>query len=163
MNKLMTQTEYAKHRGCNQSHINRLIKKGIIKLIKGRIDPAQADRAILENEDPSRAEFRRGGGRLATQEPSENSVTAAKVNQIKVATALKNFILKEKIGVLVLANAEKTKGYETAQQVKDGMDNIRDRLTPLLAAETDEHKIRKMLDEEFVELCEGLANGIERN
>lgn len=163
MAKLLTQTEYAKHRGCKQPYINRLVKAGIIQLVRGRIDPEQADRAIADNEDPSRAEFRRGKGRPAKQDlqPSENSVTAAKINQIRIATALKNLILKEKIGTLVIATGVETKGFEAAQQLKDGLFNISDRLSPLLAAEPDEIKIRNMLNVEFMELCEGLADAIK--
>ena len=163
MAELLTQTEYAQRRGCKQPHVNRLVKAGIIQLVQGRIDPEQADRAIADSEDPSRAEFRRGKGRPATQgtQPSETSVTAAKIRQINIATALKNLILKEKIGTLVIADVERTKGFEAAQQVKDGLFNIVDRLSPLLAAETDEVRIRDMLSAEFMELCEGLANAIK--
>lgn len=163
MADLLTQTEYANRRGCKKPHINRLVKAGIIRLVNGRIDPEQADRAIADSQDPSRAEFRRGKGRPATQEsqPSENSVTAAKINQIRVATALKNLVLKEKIGTLAIATGVETKGFEAAQQVKDGLFNISDRLSPLLAAEPDEIKIRNMLNVEFMEICEGLADAIK--
>lgn len=52
MKKLLTQSEYAIMRGCSQQYISKLIQKGRIVLINGKIDPDQADQQIEDTADP---------------------------------------------------------------------------------------------------------------
>lgn len=48
---LLTQIEYATMRGCSQQYISKLIGKGRITLVDGKIDPKQADRQIKQSSD----------------------------------------------------------------------------------------------------------------
>lgn len=54
MRPLMTQKEYAAHRGCSKQYVNQLVKRGRIPLVDGRIDPTVADTALSRQRDPAR-------------------------------------------------------------------------------------------------------------
>ena len=49
---LMSQAEYAKHRGCSAVAVHKAIKAGRISLIDGKIDPAVADIQWAQNTRP---------------------------------------------------------------------------------------------------------------
>lgn len=51
MSNLLTQADYARHRGCTPPTVHRAIKDGRITLINGKIDPAVADREWDANTD----------------------------------------------------------------------------------------------------------------
>lgn len=105
MADLLTQAAYAKRRGVKRQYINRLVKQGIIKLKKGKVDPAQADRAISGYADPARSEFRKSPGPAATQEPERDSTAYWRKAELQVRTALKKLDHDERVGKLV--DAEK--------------------------------------------------------
>ena len=50
---LITQKAYAKRLKVTPQRINFLVKSGVIKLVKGKIDPELADKALRENEHPA--------------------------------------------------------------------------------------------------------------
>ena len=53
--KLMTQSEYARHRGISRQHVSRLVKLGAIRPgPDGKIDPVSADKA-LDRDSPAEA------------------------------------------------------------------------------------------------------------
>lgn len=57
---LMTQTEWAKIKGFTPQYVNKLVKAGKIRLIDGRVDSAQADKALAAMRNPARALGRTG-------------------------------------------------------------------------------------------------------
>lgn len=59
--QLLTQARYASLRGVTPSRVNHLVKSGVIVLINGLINPEQADKAVVENSDPARDEYRKFG------------------------------------------------------------------------------------------------------
>ncbi len=48
-------------------------------------------------------------------------------------------------------------GFAMGRQIRDAILSIPDRLAPLLAAETDQHKVRMELDTGLRQALEGLA------
>ena len=53
MGKLLTQSEYARHRGVTKQYISGLVKQGRITLTNGKIAPDLADQQIKEQSDIS--------------------------------------------------------------------------------------------------------------
>lgn len=49
---LITQAEYARHRGCSQAGVKKAVDAGRITLVNGKIDQAKADKAWADNTDP---------------------------------------------------------------------------------------------------------------
>ena len=66
---LMTQKEYAAHRGCSKQYVNQLVKQGRIPLVDGRIDPNAADAALSRQRDPARESQFRADSMIAIAEP----------------------------------------------------------------------------------------------
>lgn len=52
---LMTQADYAAHRGVSKQAISKLVKRGIIPLIDSKIDPQIADMKISSQLNPARS------------------------------------------------------------------------------------------------------------
>jgi hypothetical protein len=52
MSVLLSQSAYARRRGCSQQHISKLVQQGRISLINGKIDPTKADQEIEQTADP---------------------------------------------------------------------------------------------------------------
>ena len=49
MGKLVSRREYARMRGWQHSYINRLVKEGKLRLVRGKIDPERADADLAVN------------------------------------------------------------------------------------------------------------------
>ncbi len=64
---LITQAEYARRKGVTKGYINKLVKKGVIVLEKGKVDPGQADKAIAAASAPARAKFRKNNKPTSTE------------------------------------------------------------------------------------------------
>lgn len=79
--RLMTQAEYAAHRGCSQPYVSKLVRAGRIPTgDKGKIDPVAADEALAASADPGStagaaarkaAGTARGGGKRAADAPTK--------------------------------------------------------------------------------------------
>lgn len=51
---LISQAEWARQQGVSRQYVSGLVKKGVIRLIDGKIDPAQAKNAVESIKDPAR-------------------------------------------------------------------------------------------------------------
>ncbi|MBF0602148.1 MAG: hypothetical protein HQL07_00475 [Nitrospirae bacterium] len=56
---LVRQSEWARRQGFSRQYVSELIKKGVIKLVDGRIDEAQAKRGLDSIRDPARGPKRK--------------------------------------------------------------------------------------------------------
>ena len=65
-------------------------------------------------------------------------------------------------GKYVDADEVKVAAFNKARIVRDGLLNIPDRLAALLAAESDEHKVHKLLASEIRAVLEEQSGGAER-
>jgi len=65
---LITQAEYARRRGVSAPRISHLVKAGVIILEDGKVDPAQADRAIEATINPA---YEKRPGRPVSEGGSE--------------------------------------------------------------------------------------------
>jgi hypothetical protein len=72
---LLTQSEYAKHRGCSAVAVHKAVKAGRISLIDGKIDPAVADIQWAANTRV-RQSARSHGGYAATGDLLANGAAA---------------------------------------------------------------------------------------
>ncbi|MGD9850131.1 MAG: hypothetical protein AB7T38_02570 [Nitrospirales bacterium] len=156
----MNQSQYAKRIGISRSTVNRLVKKGVIKVDDyGAIDPVQADRALKENSHPGYDHNRRAS--LPFEEPTVESHETladrkanseflnggvAKENQQtpfrEYATTEKKFKALiaeidylEKAGQLVDAKHMEVTAFQTFRDVRDALLNIPNRVAGALAAE----------------------------
>lgn len=157
----ITQTEYAKRRGVSGSTINTMVKSGIIKLTARKlIDPVQADKALADTVDLTRPSSKlrmTTTGVVASQDPARGTIVYWRRVDLQLRASLRQLEHDERIGKLVLQEDELAKGYEAAKRVRDGLWQMIDRLSALLAGESDENKVRDMLVHEVTQVCEELA------
>jgi phage terminase Nu1 subunit (DNA packaging protein) len=66
--------------------------------------------------------------------------------------------LAEKEGELIQVSTVENEAFTAGKKVKDGLCNIPDRISPLLAAESDKNKIYRMLTSEINQVLEVLVN-----
>ena len=58
---LISQAEWARRHGFTRQYASRLVKRGVVRLVDGRIDPAEADAALAAVREPARPRRRRDG------------------------------------------------------------------------------------------------------
>lgn len=170
--------EYAKHRGIAERSVRRYLADGLIpaaaRTLKGRrlfIDQGKADKALgksittrrqlLEGNAPPAAtgKAKSGQGTLATEKAETDGLSfhdARTIAQQHKAALLK-IELDEKAGRLVEAEQVKIAAFNKSRQVRDALLNIPDRISPILAAETDELRVAEILNQEIKAALEELS------
>ncbi|HFB98051.1 MAG TPA: hypothetical protein ENJ62_02830 [Bryobacterales bacterium] len=181
----ISQSEYARRRGVSRQYVSRLVKEGVIRLKNGKVDPAQADAALAARRDPARP-LRRKKPKTDTKRTSQAATQDSSVSvdaatlpgsaagdlpKMLLKTRIKSELEKGKLleikarveaGKYVDADEVKVAAFNKARIVCDGLLNIPDRLAALLAAESDEHKVHKLLASEIRAVLEELSGGAER-
>ena len=164
----ISQTEYARRVNLSQPRISQLIASGKIPpsaLVRGNggrvlIDPDLADAALLGSLDPAQrvnAKVSPGGaGGPATKPPAPQQAAAlpvtfeqARTRREIVRGEVERLKLEELRGKLASRADVETAAFERARAVRDAMLAIPDRISPLLAAESDEHSVNELLRAEI--------------
>lgn len=55
---LVSQSEYARKSGFSRQYVSKMVKKGVVRLIDGKIDTAQADAVLEATREPARPQHR---------------------------------------------------------------------------------------------------------
>ncbi len=171
----VSQREYARRKGWQPSYVNKLVKQGVIPLREGRVDPAEADAAIARHRDPAR---KRGQartraraqqndeGRVSHQSNGtdevelDDTVSYAQARAVREAyRARREKLLYEELRARLLDTEEvKTAAFNKARVVREALLNIPDRVSAVLAAESDQAKVRTLLVAEIREALEELTD-----
>lgn len=153
---------YAKRRGVSPKAIHKLIERGIIKKLKMKIEIGQADAAIKNNTDPLKAK------KILSQITGDEEVEAGEevegdLTYIQARTELareKAIMAKlerlELEGELVRVSAVERDAHALGITLKNAFLDLPDRIASVLAAESDEKKIYKILDTEIRGVLERL-------
>jgi hypothetical protein len=154
---LISQTEWAKRQGFSKQYVNKLLKNGKIKLIDGMIDEKSAN-AVLQNQRDPNLPIRRNG--------SNSYESQSDMHDLLVKTKLKNEIergkllearVKSEIGQLISAEKVRRAMFAKGRIIRDGMMNIPDRVSSLLATISDAAKIHEILSNEIREVLTELS------
>ena len=145
---LITQAEFARQQGWKQPYIHKLVKKGIIRLVKGKVDTEQALTAIKDNADPStvlRNPPQPPG--LPADDKKQPGITYADARTMREAYRAKMAELeyKEKAGLLTSAEKVKQQAFKSSRIIRDELLSIPERLADLLAAEDSPENVQKLL------------------
>ena len=184
---LVSQAEYARTRGFSRQYVGQMAAKGIIRLKGRKVDADQADAALAAIHDPVRSERRsepqkkfspvtkpvtvqtpepitppHGGGlpqgndlpTLLLKTRIKSEVERAKLLEIKA---------KVEAGKYIDADTVKTAAFNKARVVRDGLLNIPDRLSAVLAAETDPARVHELLAAEIRTALEELSGDTGRD
>jgi hypothetical protein len=184
---LMTQAEYARHRGCSKVAVGKAVKAGRISLVNGQIDPDVAD---IQWQRNTRARVSRGKGThtsAATQVPgagesgpalfpdtpddaasgdgsgASSDGYAASRNRREAADAeMAELKLAEAQNSLIRVDAVKSALGSVFSTTRDALLQIPARLSPLLAAESDPATVQTMLYAELHQALQHLAGASAR-
>lgn len=152
----MTQAEFARHRGVAKSTVNEYKRKGfLVFTADGRINVEQTERVLAASLDT------RGGNRSkgSDEQPAatDASYMAAKTREMQAKAARQEMETRKRAGELVEREDVKVTGFTLARNAQEAVMAVADRLSPLLAAESDSAKVHEMLSDELRQACQDLA------
>ena len=178
---LMTQAAWARQHGFSRQYVTQLVRKGVIRLVDGKIDPAQADAALAAVREPARPQRRVQSREAATQSATATPTVPAGAatgsphpgsgdlptmllkTRIKSEVGRANLLeLKSKVeaGKYVDADEVRAAAFNRGRAVRDNLLNIAGRLAAVTAAESDERKCFELIDAEIKAALEVLTKDI---
>jgi len=154
---LMGLREYARHRGVSLAAVQDAIKKDKLTaaiVTKGKnkkINYKTADKLWSQNT-------------ITNNKNSETMTKGAdysKARAFKESFAAKNEQLKyeERVGKLCKVDEVQRAAKDVARITRDALFTIPDKLSPLLAAESDINQVHKILMTEIHQACENISRG----
>jgi hypothetical protein len=185
---LMTQAEYAKHRGCSAVAVHKAVKAGRISLIDGKIDPAVADIQWKNNTrsrimtgrvaasepaapelplaaEPADGEPAEPGGDGGGVEDGRGSLDPQYEKSRSSREEAENrrawLRLQEEEGQLVRIDQVRAELAAKLAPVREGLLQIPARLAPLLAPQSDPGRIQTLLEVEIHQVLAPLSKSIE--
>lgn len=166
MAEFISISEFARRKGIRLKAVQDGIKNGRIKLTKQKVGTpkinwATENKEWEDNRDESKAH---NSGNLksasdAAPAPSENSFAKAKAVRETLTAKILQLDYEEKTGKLVNADEVKVVWFNLARTIRDTLLNIPERISAELAAESDEFKVHKALQNEIYKVLEVLSHG----
>ena len=182
--KLMTQAEYAQHRGVSAVAVHKAVKAGRISLIEGKIDPKVADIQWAQNTRP------RAGKRpnrdqdvpaptapaaldavppmaapavppLGAADDRDDDYWAARAKRERAEAAISEMRRAELEGKLIRIDAVRAAWSKRITSARDALLQIPHRLAPVLAAESDLERVSQLLEDELRNALAELSRGEE--
>jgi hypothetical protein len=181
---LITQAEWARNRGFSRQYVSRLVKRRLVRLIDGKVDPVAADAALAAQREPARTPRRTGKPRVESSGETPDRTRDSRALEplslpqggdlptLLLKTRIKSEVergrlleLKAKVeaGKYVDADEMKVAAFNKARIVRDALLSIPDRLAAVLAAETDARQVHALLAAEVRQALEELTGGPERS
>ena len=157
---LISQAEWARRQGFSKQYVGKLIKLGKIKLTDGKIEEYTANAELESQRNVDLPQHRKGGGTYFVQDD---------IHKLLVKTKLKNEIEKGKLlearvkaetGELVPIDEVRSTFYAKGRIVRDGILNIPDRISSLLATIDNASQIHEILTQELRTVLEELSNAV---
>ena len=149
---LISQAEFARQQGVSKPYINKLVKKGIIKLKNGKVDTKQALSSIKMNADPAtllRSDKQKESSNLPASPNGGIDFVTARTMREAFRAKLTQLEYEEKSGKLTDAAKVKNDAFKAGRIVRDELLTIPDRLADVLAAEDDPRQVQQLLREEL--------------
>jgi hypothetical protein len=177
MSELITLTELANRLGKKKPQISRWKKQGKVVMVGDKVDYESTVNLLNLAKDPRGGKREKGsnGGGSQSVNNGVNTVNNSKSGgggnssaSYYQARAFKENILAQKAalelkvqkGEYVSKEDEQKKGFELAMKLKDKFLSMPDRVAPIIAANSDQYEIRKILKDEIHDaILEFIENG----
>jgi hypothetical protein len=154
---LISQSEWAKRQGFSKQYASKLVKSGKIKLVNDMIDEEIANSVLAKQRNPSRPLQRKNNGTYEQHDDIHDLIARTKLkNEIERGRILEARA-KTEIGLLISAEKVRNAMFAKGRIIRDGMMNIPDRVSSLLATINDAAKIHEILSKEIREVLEELS------
>jgi hypothetical protein len=166
--RLMTKSEYAKHRGVSKPYITKLAKNGVLVLRGGKVDVRASDTVLddkpVDEVDPPPAQASQAGPppRPVAEPLGQAGASFGQARTIEMVfrAKLRRLEFETKQGRLIEAEAVRKTIADAVRSLRDGILGLPDRLATVLAAESDSKKVHVTLKTELGRELEALANAI---
>lgn len=148
---LMSQAEYARSRDVTPQRVYQLIHRGKLTTINGKIDPEKADKewAAYDQSLGRSGRKKKHAGRSPMQDAIlRKELAKAEIEEMKAAQLR---------GELVSAAEVKSTVYSLAATVRNALLRIPKRISSQVAAESDQHKVRTILEGEIAQALTDLS------
>lgn len=172
---LLSQAEYAKHRGVSEAAVSKAIKANRITLqADGKVDPVAADAQWAQNsrvrasagKPPGSAASAAAGSAAPAEQlalvpadpgaaqaveskPGESGYWASRTRREQAEAEMAEMKLAEQQGELIRVAAVRTALAGVLSSTRDSLMQMPARLSPVLAAETDPARVHDALQEEI--------------
>ena len=166
--RLMTKSEYAKHRGVSKPYITKLAKNGVLVLRGDKVDVRASDTVLddkpVDDVDPPPAQASPVGAppRPVAESLGQAGASFGQARTIEMVfrAKLRRLEFETKQGRLIEAEAVRKTVADAVRSLRDGILGLPDRLATVLAAESDSKKVHVTLKTELSRELEALANAI---
>jgi len=161
---LMSQAEYARHRGRSRQYVSRLVKHGIL-VLRGKLVDVAASDAVL-NDRPVAVEPNETGPSAQPQAAPETSgsqptnYAQARLADMVYRAKLRRLDYETRSGRLIPADEVKAKWFVIARQIRDKLLAIPAKLSPQLAALAEAREVRELLETEITSILRALQDDI---
>lgn len=156
--KLMSQAEYARHRGKSRQYISRLAKAGVLVMRGGKVDAAASDAVLDDRPEPV---SERVVAAAAEGAPSGTTFAQAKTADMVFKAKLRKMEYDVRMGKLVEAELVKQRWSTIYRLIVDRILAWPNRLAPEVAALTDERQVREAILREARTLVNDLRADVQ--
>jgi hypothetical protein len=156
--RLMTQAEYARHRGKSRQYISRLAKAGVLVMRAGKVDVASSDAVLDDRPEPVSERVTATPTDVA---PAGTTFAQAKTADMVFKAKLRKMEYDVRMGKLVEAELVKQRWSAVLRLIVDRILAWPNRLAPEVAALTDERQVREAILREARALINDLRSEVQ--
>lgn len=152
----MSQAEFARHRGVSRATVTEYKNKGLLVMtVDNLVDVAASKKSLNDHLDPLRGGARSGGNK----KPSADSKAymAAKTREMEAKAVKQEMETRQRAGELLEKDDVYKTAFTLARNAQESIMATADRLSPLLAAESDAAAVHAMLSDELRLVCQNIA------
>lgn len=183
MSELVSMREYGRRRGVSAMAVSKAAKAGRITLVDGKVDVSTADRDWPANTNPGQLavnsqaaamqsdpeagleapedgdEGTQNGGAGGEQKPSTTAqYGAARAIREGYAARRAKIDYEKEIGQLVDVDAVRAAAFKLARTARDSLLSMPDRIAPILAGESNQFEVHRIMSEEIRRVCNDIAS-----
>jgi len=167
--RLMTKAEYAKHRGVSKPYISKLAKNGILVMRGGKVDVVATD-TVLDDKPVDDIDapppIQQPASVASPPRPADGigqggaSYGQAKTIEMVFRAKLRRLEFETKQGKLIEAEVYRKTAANAFRAFRDSMLGIPDRVSTVVAAESDPKKVHLALKTEISRELEAAADAV---
>lgn len=149
----VSQSEYARQRGISEAMVSKYKTSGRLVLdAYGRVLVQESDALLADVLDPLR-----GGNRNGSAGQDKVSYLAAKTEEARARAAKASMEAELMAGSLVRVAEVEAQVFALARGAQEMLMALPDRMSPLLAVETDPAQVHVLLTDELRRVCQAIA------
>ena len=151
--ELISRAEYARRKGVAARTIGKYVQRKIIPLHDHLIDPEEADRELakilIKPLGAGRVRAKGMSCESSNGERLTNSYVEARTREKLLKVELLELDVALKKGEMVLTKDVEVAAFNAAREIRDRMLNIPDRISAIVAAESNEINVRDIINEQI--------------